>query len=263
MRPVSELKAIAKRRMSGSFGLLAGATALTALMCFTLYMMGLAIMVMGVDFRLVESIEDLMERFSSPYMTLITYGVSLIVMLLSALVLTGYKRVCYITAKDLKPSLADLFFPLKYYPDKIILISFLVWIITTIGNLSSLLTNMETGGLSAGRIDGGAFFVSMVLEVISVVILILINAYLFAGYYIYLDDPGKPVSGIIRESVQLMRGNVLKLIYLNLTFFGWFVLVLFTYGIALIYVAPYLCTCYGLFFRDLKGELGNGYDSEA
>ncbi|MBQ7563221.1 MAG: DUF975 family protein [Lachnospiraceae bacterium] len=262
MRPVSELKAIAKRRMSKSTGLLAGATALTVLICFTLYMTGIAIMVMGIDFKTVDSVEDLIVKFSSSYMTLITYGISLIVTLLSALFLTGYKRICYIVAKDLKPSLSDLFFPIKYYPDKIILISFLVWIITTVGNLSSLL-NTGAGGLSSGKIDGGAFFVAMVLEVVSAAILILINAYLFAGYYIYLDDPAKSVPDIIRESVQLMRGNVLKLIYLTLTFFGWFILVLFTYGIALIYVAPYLCTCYGLFFRDLKGELGNGYDSEA
>ena len=262
MRPVSELKAIAKRRMSGSFGLLAGATALTALFCCTLYMIGMAIMVMGVDFQTISTLEEMIRKFSSPYMTMITYGVSLIVTLLSELFLTGYKRVCYITAKDLKPSLSDLFFPLKYYPDKIILITFLIWIVTTIGNLSSFL-NTGAGGLSSGRLDGGAFFVAMILEVLSTAILILINAYLFAGYYIYLDDPGKPVTEIIRESVRMMRGNVLKLIYLTLTFFGWFILVLFTYGIALLYVAPYLSTCYGLFFRDLKGELGNGYDSEA
>ena len=262
MRPVADLKAIARRRMSHHNGILISSAVLTVLVIITLYMAETAIMVMGIDFRLVESIDDIVEAFATPQSLLMTYGLSLVVSLLSQLIFTGFKRVCLIVAQDIKPSLADLFFPFKYNPDKIILISFLIWICSSIGSISSLVSGVNSG-LSPVRISGSAFFTEMVLQVISIIILILVNAYLFAGYYIYLEDPNKPVFDIVRESVTMMRGNVLRLIYLTLTFAGWFVLVIFTYGIALIYVAPYLHTVYGLFYRDLKGELGNGYYSEA
>ncbi|HAG70122.1 MAG TPA: hypothetical protein DCL38_09150 [Lachnospiraceae bacterium] len=262
MRPVSDLKAIARRRMSKHNGILISSAVLCGLMLITLNMAEAAILIMGVDFRVIDSMQGMIDVLASPRMLLITYGLSLLISMLSQLVFTGFKRVCLIVAKDLKPSLSDLFFPFKYNPDKVIIMSFIVWVGSSIGSFTSLFNGLR-GGLAPGRMSGSAFFTEMVLQVVSVIILILVNAYLSAGYYIYIEDPDKPVVYIIKESAALMRGNVLRLIYITLTFAGWFLLVLFTYGIALIYVAPYLYTVYGLFYRDLKGELGNGYYSEA
>ena len=78
-----------------------------------------------------------------------------------------------------------------------------------------------------------------------------------------IEEGQEHIYVVTGRGIAMMRGNVLRFIYLTLTFAGWFVLVLFTYGIALIYVAPYLNTAYSLFYRDLKGETGNGYYSEA
>ena len=262
MRPVSELKAIARRRLSKHNGIMISATVLTLLMILTLVMTEAAIMVMGIDPGSAGSMEELMKGFMEPKPMLMSYGLSLIISLLAQIIYTGYKRMCLLTAADLKPSLADLFFPFKYNPDKIIILGFLVWAASSLGGLSSLF-DVFGGGMTAGRVSGGAFFAGMLLEVFFAAVTILVNVYMFPAYYIYLEDPQKPVIDIIRESIAMMRGNVFRFIYLTLTFAGWFVLVLFTYGIALIYVAPYLNTAYSLFYRDLKGEAGNGYYSEA
>lgn len=262
MRPVSELKAIARRRLSKHNGIMISATALMLLMILTLVMAEAAIMVMGVDPGSAGSIEELMDAFAAPEPMLMSFALSIIVSLLAQLVYTGYRRMCLTVASDLKPSLADLFFPFKYNPDKIIILGFLVWAASSLGGVRTLV-DILTGGISSGNVSGGAFFAGMLLEVFFAALMILVNAYMFPAYYIYLEDPEKPVIDIIRESIAMMRGNVLRFIYLTLTFAGWFVLVLFTYGIALIYVAPYLNTAYSLFYRDLKGETGNGYYSEA
>ena len=262
MRPVSELKAIARRRLSKHNGIMISATVLTLLMILTLVMTEAAIMVMGVDLGPVGSMEELMEAFTAPHPMLMSYGLSLIISLLAQLVYTGYKRMCLAVATDLKPSLSDLFFPFKYNPDKIIILGFLVWAASSLGGIRSIF-DVFTGELTTGTVNGGAFFAGMLLEVFFAAIMILVNAYMFPAYYIYLEDPQKPVIDIIKESIALMRGNVLRLIYITLTFAGWFLLVLFTYGIALLYVGPYLNTAYSLFYRDLKGETGNGYYSEA
>ncbi len=262
MRPVSELKSIARRRLSKQNGIMISATVLMLLMLFTLVMTEAAIMVMGVDMKSAGSMEELMGAFAAPRPMLMSYGLSVIISLLAQLVFTGYKRMCLAVAADLKPSLADFFFPFKYNPDKIIILGFLVWAASSLGELKSL-PGLLGGGITAGNVSGGAFFAGMVIEVFFAVVMILVNAYIFPAYYLYLEDPQKPVIELIRESIAMMRGNVLRLIYLTLTFAGWFVLVLFTYGIALIYVAPYLNTTYSLFYRDLKGEAGNGYYSEA
>ncbi len=269
MRPVSELKAIARRKISKSFGCLSGAFLLTMLMILTLNVVVSVIIILSVDLSSIDSMDALIDAFYSDRLFLLNSGVSLITNLLSRLIFTGFVYITLQAARDRQPSLEGLFVPFKSNPDKVIIIAFLIYLpmilmqfFSGIGSYLSSGTYGETG-LSGREINGGAYFAGMIIRVLVIIIYIAVNAYLFASYYIYLDEPDKGVMEIIRESIALMKGNIWRYIYLTLTFAGWIILVAFTYGIAAIYVVPYMYTAYGLFYRDLKGEAGNGYYSEA
>lgn len=64
-------------------------------------------------------------------------------------------------------------------------------------------------------------------------------SYFLAEYIMVFD---KEISGMdaITKSRELMNGNKGRLFYLHLTFIGWFILCILTFGIGFIFIAPYV-----------------------
>ena len=52
-----------------------------------------------------------------------------------------------------------------------------------------------------------------------------------------------------------MKGNRLKLIWLNLTFFGWTVLSILTLGIGAIWLIPYISMAKTCFYLSIKENI--------
>ncbi|MFI3251833.1 MAG: DUF975 family protein [bacterium] len=73
-------------------------------------------------------------------------------------------------------------------------------------------------------------------------------------YYIIADNPGMTSGEAITKSRYMMDGHKLDLFMLELSFIGWYLLCIFTFGIALIYVAPYVATTKALFYEKLKEQ---------
>ena len=59
---------------------------------------------------------------------------------------------------------------------------------------------------------------------------------------------------VIRASRQMMKGYKGKRFVLDLTFIGWYLLSTITFGIASIYVYPYVYTAQTLFYEAVKKE---------
>ncbi len=58
----------------------------------------------------------------------------------------------------------------------------------------------------------------------------------------------------ITESRKMMDGHKMDLFILGLSFIGWLLLVYVTFGIAAIWVGPYMQTTYANFYKMLKGK---------
>ena len=58
--------------------------------------------------------------------------------------------------------------------------------------------------------------------------------------YILAENKGKPALECINESKAMTNGHKMELFVLNLSFIGWLLLVTVTFGIAAIWVAPYM-----------------------
>ena len=72
--------------------------------------------------------------------------------------------------------------------------------------------------------------------------------------YILMDHPEMGWKEALKESQRMMDGHKGELFVLGLSFIPWLLLVCVTFGIAMIYVGPYMQVTYTNFYRTLKEE---------
>ena len=70
--------------------------------------------------------------------------------------------------------------------------------------------------------------------------------------YILAENKGKPALECIKESQEMTKGHKMELFVLGLSFFGWILLGGITFGIAYIWVLPYMSATYANAYNSLK-----------
>ncbi|MBD1371524.1 DUF975 family protein [Hazenella sp. IB182357] len=85
-----------------------------------------------------------------------------------------------------------------------------------------------------------------------------IKSYSYAmSSYILNDNPELSANQAITQSRKMMDGHKLDLFLLHLSFIGWIILGIITFGIGFIWITPYMQATEAMFYRNLKGELHN------
>jgi uncharacterized membrane protein len=87
--------------------------------------------------------------------------------------------------------------------------------------------------------------------IVVLVILVFLQLSLSMVLFLYCDNPYLSARELIRESWQMMRGNRLRLFFLQLSFLGVLILSVLSLGIGLLFVRPYLCATQGLLYLDI------------
>lgn len=72
-------------------------------------------------------------------------------------------------------------------------------------------------------------------------------------YYILADNPDVTASEAINMSKRMMFGHKTDLFWLYLSFIGWAILCLFTFGIGFLWLLPYIQTSTAIFYENIKG----------
>ena len=72
--------------------------------------------------------------------------------------------------------------------------------------------------------------------------------------YILIDNPDMTGEEAICESMRMMDGHKMDLFLLFLSFIGWFLLVVITFGIAGIWVYPYFYATLTNFYLSVKED---------
>ena len=81
----------------------------------------------------------------------------------------------------------------------------------------------------------------------------IIKGYSYSmAIYILAENPGKSARECIRESMEMTDGHKMELFVLNLSFIGWALLGAFTFGIAYIWVLPYMNATIANAYQSLK-----------
>ena len=83
----------------------------------------------------------------------------------------------------------------------------------------------------------------------------IVKAYSYAMTpYILRDNPELSANEAIDLSRKMMHGHKLDLFCLHLSFIGWSILCLFTCGIGMLWLMPYMLTSQAAFYQDVRNE---------
>lgn len=70
--------------------------------------------------------------------------------------------------------------------------------------------------------------------------------------YIFIDNENMKAKEIIKASKDMMNGHKWEYFVFELSFLGWMLLVGVTFGLAAIYVVPYMTVAQALYYEELK-----------
>lgn len=101
------------------------------------------------------------------------------------------------------------------------------------------------------------FFTGLFIFLWSLLLIIpgIIKAFSYSmTFFILAENKGMPVLKAITLSRKMMDGHKLDFLLLSLSFFGWFLLELFTFGLAAIWVHPYCIATYSNFYLSVKED---------
>lgn len=72
--------------------------------------------------------------------------------------------------------------------------------------------------------------------------------------FIIKDDPTISADAALNRSIKMMSGKKMDLFMLDLSFIGWILLSLLSFGIGFLWLAPYFHTARAAFYEDIKQE---------
>ena len=112
---------------------------------------------------------------------------------------------------------------------------------------------------SKGNIFIKAFlsaFVAGLLICVGFIALIIPGIILAYAYtminYIYIDNPETGIIDAVRQSRVMMKGHKFQLFCLWLSFLGWIILGLFTFGLLYLWLLPYMQVSQAVFYDSIK-----------
>lgn len=122
---------------------------------------------------------------------------------------------------------------------------------------------VNIGGLFDGFSDFGRIVGTKLLQAIYtflwtllLVVPGIVKSYSYAMTdYILKDYPELSNNAAIEKSMAMMDGYKMKLFLLDLSFIGWAILCIFTFGIGLLFLKPYMQVAHAAFYEDLKAQL--------
>ena len=108
-----------------------------------------------------------------------------------------------------------------------------------------------------GRKVWGMFLMNFFVSLWALLLIIpgFIKYYAYAlTPYILIDNPELSANQAINLSQEMMKGHKFDMFILHLSFIGWIFLSIFTFGIGLLWLLPYMMTAQAAFYQDVKKE---------
>ncbi|KPI53449.1 DUF975 family protein [Clostridioides difficile] len=137
--------------------------------------------------------------------------------------------------------------------------SFIITIIGAFLSFGVLLTSGAIEYLSSDSVGIGTI-ISTGITLVLIIFVLMLPVYILllyvsqAAFLICEDKDNLGVFKAMGASLDMMKGNVLKLFVLNLSFIGWYILAIVTLGIGLLWLIPYVGVTNCNFYRQLLKE---------
>ncbi len=238
----AELKASAREHLLGHYGTAIGAYVIVACL-------------MGVVTVAVSLIVDIRTVIG----TIIYYAIMFLVSVLMGLFTSGS---CYLYLKIIcgRPvSVGDLFYGFQLCPDKAIVIQAWITLITYVVNLPEIiLTYKFTSYAASYQTDK---MLSLMLPyalslILSGVVSVMLDLFYAQTFYLLHDFPQYSAVELLKKSRRLMVHHKGRLFYLYVSFLPLILLGILSFGLALLWILPYMAATEAEFFLDLIRNKG-------
>lgn len=237
-RSIRDIKAKARRALSGHFGLVI----LGMLLIYGLNALGsmLASALFGGDSTLDLVLSEIFL---------------LIVSLIVGIVSAGYSYMLLNIARGRECSMGDLVWFFKNQPDRVIVAGFILALIQVVTAIPYYYVSytMDMGETLEEMLSW--MTTAMGFMLLSVVLNFLVSLPFAMTYYLMADDTELGGIKALKASVQMMKGNLGRYLLLNLSFLPLMFLSVFTFYIALLWIIPYMNMAVTIFYQDVNKEL--------
>ncbi|MCM1268110.1 MAG: DUF975 family protein [Bacteroidales bacterium] len=231
----AELKAIAREHLLGHYGTVIGAEVI---------LMGIS----GSVGMLLGSLLDI----STVVGTIIYYAIMFFLSVLMGLFTSG---TCYLYLKLLcrRPvNVGDLFYGFQLSPDKAIAMQAWISLISYAATLPQIVITykISAAGPHIEKLLPLLLPYSLAL-ILSGVVSVILGLVYAQPFYLLHDFPQYTAKELLKKSRRLMVHHKGRLFYLYVSFLPLMLLGLFSFGLALLWVVPYMTATQTAFFLDL------------
>ncbi len=225
----AELKASARGALLGRYFSLSGAFLTYALLQYLI------------------TIPSSLMQFSPPFGLILYYGLSFVLELFYGVIQAGISYLFLSNACGRPVSMNGIFWAFWNNPGRAVCIRFFPALLLLIPSIAPNICLAQFASTRSGQwlIYGAA--VSLLLLPFVLFVEILYSQ----AYYVMLDFPEMEAWDCLRYSRRLMKGNMLRFLWLRLSFLPLLLLGIFSCGLGLLYVYPYREQTYANFYLDL------------
>jgi uncharacterized membrane protein len=103
----------------------------------------------------------------------------------------------------------------------------------------------------AGFLVNICVLIGFILLIVPGIILLLMFS---QTEYILKDNKEMSATDAMKKSAEMMQGHKKELFWLLLSFIGWFILAILSFGFGFIFLEPYFETTMSHYYEDLKAE---------
>lgn len=182
---------------------------------------------------------------------------SLLMFIIESLLMMGFVGIILNISRGKKVSLDDLFTKTDLFGKYIVitlLLALVGFIITLLGYLAfkSLimvsLYHTEINLLLAIFLILFGLFLTIAIIMVGIYLAIAFSQ----TYFILYDEPKLSVMKVLEKSFDMMADYILEYFVLVLSFIGWAILGIFTFGILYFWLIPYMLVTFAIFYDKIK-----------
>lgn len=147
-------------------------------------------------------------------------------------------------------AVTDLIAPFKMQPDRFLIVGLIRLFAGFLVFSPIFLADAYAG---AGGPPDALFLFACVWFVIGGILFLFVKAALAMTTFLLLEHPDMGALASVRTSVRMMKGQKVRFVLLLLSFAGYLILCVFTFGIGLLWVLPYLFASETQFYLEQPG----------
>lgn len=138
-------------------------------------------------------------------------------------------------------------------PIILIIVSYVLIGVGTVGTYGAIKVASSVAINSFGTVA----IIGFILLIVSTIWVTVKSYYYQIAYFIAVDNSDLTAKEAVEKSKELMTGNRAKLFWLELSFIGWTILAAFTFGIAYLWLTPYILFATIAFYKFVSGNSSN------